>query len=234
MKKNLHTIEIQSQAAIREYWRRRQAKTIVVIGTGTGASEIMVANKLFEGFRERDLNTALIATTHEGLRFSDKGIDLEDIAGHDIAGTIETEIESVDRLGYHYIIVEGQGALSDQRQSGVALGLLHGVMPEAIILCHQPIINHNGNNRNIDSLESLIRLYEEIVSIFRQTKVVGIGMQSAGLTDEQSVAEEKRLEIRTCLPVIDVCRFGAEKLISAAIEYLHRDELEHCLLTGAK
>ena len=220
---------MKSQPVAREYWKQRRAKTIVVVGTNSGGGEITVAQEVYKEFQNRNVNAAIIATSQQGLWLTENGVELNTIGVSDIAGTVEKEIEQADRAGFAFIIVEGQWALSDQRHSGKALGLLHGVMPEAILLCHQPGFILNRNEHGTDGLDSLIRLHEEVIELFHPTKVVGIGMQSDGLTDEQSVAEEKRLEMRTGLPVIDVRRFGAEKLVDALLEHFRQREIGHSI-----
>jgi hypothetical protein len=54
--------------------------------------------------------------------------------------------------------------------------------------------------------------------------VVGLVIHPQGLTAEQSCAEEKRLEMATGLPAIDVTRFGAGKLVQALLEYFETNE----------
>jgi uncharacterized NAD-dependent epimerase/dehydratase family protein len=71
----------------------------------------------------------------------------------------------------------------------------------------------------LPDINRLIRLHEEVVNIFRPTKVVGIGINSIGLTDQQSDAEAKKLEDATGLPAVDVFRFGGKKLADALVEY---------------
>jgi uncharacterized NAD-dependent epimerase/dehydratase family protein len=214
MKKTVEIPQSNSRISARGYWRYRKAKTILTVGTGSSCGKTVLALKLYEDFASRGLKARIIATGLDGIRRIGRGIALESVTGHSIAGIIEKEIEFVDQQGADYIIVEGQGALNNQGCSGVTLGLMHGVMPDAMILCHQPVQGLNG-------IESLIRIHEDIVRVFRPTKIVGVGMSAAGLTDEQSVAEEKRLEVETGLPVIDASRFGVQKLSDALLGYFH-------------
>jgi uncharacterized NAD-dependent epimerase/dehydratase family protein len=66
----------------------------------------------------------------------------------------------------------------------------------------------------------MIKLHEEVVGIFRPTKVVGIGLNSVGLTDAESMDAAMRIEDETGLPAIDAFRFGARPLVDALESYL--------------
>jgi uncharacterized NAD-dependent epimerase/dehydratase family protein len=193
-------------------WQHRKAKAILTVGSGSECGKMAVAFEIHKELMSRGLNARLIATGQEGIKIAGRGLNIETIQGHSIAGTIENEIESVDRQGTDYIIVEGQGALTHQGCSGITMSLMHGVMPDAMVLCHHPA-------RGSNDLERLIRLHEEVIRVFRPTKIVAVGMDSTGLTDEQSISEEKRLEVETGLPVIDTRRYGVRKLADALLEY---------------
>jgi len=116
--------------------------------------------------------------------------------------------------------VEGQGALTHQGYSGVTYGLMHGTMPDAMIMCVQPTRTHDDYGLPIPDLKKLIELHENVITFFRPTKVVGIGINSIGLTDEQSITEAKKLEDQTGLPAIDTFRFGGSKLADALTAFL--------------
>ena len=54
-----------------------------------------------------------------------------------MAGEIEYVIDQVSN-DTELIIVEGQGALTNQYYAGVTLGLLHGAMPDYMLMTHDP------------------------------------------------------------------------------------------------
>ena len=97
---------------------------------------------------------------------------------------------------------------------------MHGTVPDAMIMCVQPTRIVDDYGLPIPDLNKLIKLHESVIEFFHPTKVVGIGINSIGLTDEQSKEEAKRLEDKTGLPAIDTFRFGGEKLTDALLKYL--------------
>ena len=57
------------------------------------------------------------------------------------------------------------------------------------------------------------------VKWFRRTKVVGIGINSIGLSDQESRGAAEQIQQETGLPTIDAFRFGAAPLADALIHY---------------
>jgi uncharacterized NAD-dependent epimerase/dehydratase family protein len=103
--------------------------------------------------------------------------------------------------------------------SSVTLGLLHGTMPDAMILCHQPTRLKDDYGLVLPGLKSIIDLHEGIVRFFRETKVIAIGLNSVGLSDEESQAAAERITQETGLPTVDAFRFSPQKLTDALIGY---------------
>jgi uncharacterized NAD-dependent epimerase/dehydratase family protein len=62
-------------------------------------------------------------------------------------------------------------------------------------------------------------LHEEVVRHFRTAKVVGIGINSIGLTDHESKEFSESIEKETGLPAIDTFRFGGARLADALLKY---------------
>jgi uncharacterized NAD-dependent epimerase/dehydratase family protein len=201
-------------------YRTRNAKTILTVGADCNIGKMTTMLQVYNTFKQRGLKSDFIGTGQTGIMISGKGIAVDAIISDYIAGSIEKCIDASNAEGYDYIFVEGQGALTHQGYSGVTFGLIHGTMPDAMIMCVQPTRLVDDYGLPIPDLKKLISLHEQVVEFFHPTKVVGIGINSIGLTDEQSVNEAKRLEDLTGLPAIDTFRFGGEKLADALVQYL--------------
>ncbi len=203
-------------------WKTRQAKTILTVGTDCNIGKMTVSLELHREMRRRELKSDFVATGQTGILIGGKGIAVDAVISDYIAGSIELAIDRCAIEGAEYIHVEGQGALTHQGYSGVTLGLIHGTMPDAMLLVHQPTRNSDDYGFPLSDLRMFIRLHEELVKIFRPTKVVGVAVNSTGLENEDAVLRTiERVEAETGLLAAEVYRFGAGKLVDALMDYFH-------------
>ena len=70
--------------------------------------------------------------------------------------------------------------------SGVTLGLLHGCMPDYIILTHEPNREIDVANHPIPLLNDLIELYIKLMNPFKKTTFLGINLLTLKLDHNQS------------------------------------------------
>jgi len=168
---------------------------------------------------QRGLRTDFVATGQTGIMIRGRGVAVDSLIGDYIAGAIELEIDRSAAEGYEYILVEGQGALTHMGYSSVTLGLIHGTMPDAMILCHQPTRLKDDYGLSLPDLNNIIRFHETVVNYFRKTKIVAIGINSVGLTDEESRAAAANISSSTGLPTVDAFRFGPAALTDAVVGY---------------
>ena len=105
--------------------------------------------------------------------------------------------------------------------SGVTYGLMHGTMPDAMIMCHQPTRIKDDLGLVLPDMNRLIRLHKEVINIFRPAKVVAIGLNSVGLADEQLKNVAENIEDETDLPTVDAFRFGPQKLTDVLLDFFN-------------
>jgi uncharacterized NAD-dependent epimerase/dehydratase family protein len=118
--------------------------------------------------------------------------------------------------GHDWVVVEGQGSLIHPGYSGVTLGLMHGALPEAMILCHQPsrtAIRHGGIP--IPPLPELVRRYEDALSPIRPGRVVAVALNTYDLDPAAARHALDDAQAATGLPATDPVRFGATVLVDA-------------------
>ncbi|MFH0989143.1 MAG: DUF1611 domain-containing protein [bacterium] len=216
---DLRKIPPESEIVARGSWRGRKANVVLTIGTDCNIGKKTTIIELDKDFKRRGLRSDYIATGQTGILIRGRGIAVDSIIGDYIAGSIEREIDrSVDE-GYEYILVEGQGALTHMGYSSVSLGLLHGTMPDAMVLCHMPARKIDKYGLPLPDLKKVIQFHEEAVKFFKETKVVAIGLNSIGLTDEESLSIGEQITNETGLPAGDAFRFGPQRISEAVLAY---------------
>jgi uncharacterized NAD-dependent epimerase/dehydratase family protein len=217
---DLRKVQEGSKTVSRGSWRKRRGRVILTVGTDCKIGKMTTLLAIHKELGDRGLKTDFVGSGQTGILIAGRGVSVDAVIGDYIAGSIEKEIEVSDAAGNDYILVEGQGALTHQGYSSVTLGLMHGCMPDAMIMCHQPTRVTDDYGFELPDLRRLVRLHEELVGFFRPSKVVGVGLSSIGMTDEESRAAASRIEEETGIPAVDAFRFGGAKLVDALVEYL--------------
>lgn len=192
------------------------AYIVHTVGSDCRVGKKTTAIEITETARRRGHNAGFVATGQSGIYISGTGVAVDAVPGDFIAGVTEAMvIESAEE--HDWVVVEGQGSISHPAYSGVTLGLLHGAMPQGLVLCHEADLKHHKGwaHAPLRPLNELIATYEQLASYLRPAKVVGISVHCGQLSAEQAAEVVQRIEKETGLPTTDVIRFGADKLVDA-------------------
>lgn len=209
--------EVVARGAFREW----KSKIILTVGTDCNIGKMTTILEVHKDLLKRGLKSDFVATGQTGILIQGRGIAVDSIISDYIAGAVEREIDRSVKEGYDYIFVEGQGALTHMGYSGVTLGLMHGTMPDAMILCHQPTRIKDDYGFTLPDLRRIARMHEKLIGFYKKTKVVGIGINSIGLSDKESQEIAATITQETGLPAIDAFRFGPQPLTDTLLAYLH-------------
>lgn len=145
-----------------------------------------------------------------------------------VADFINGASERLIKRNQHHdiLVIEGQATLVHPSYSSVTYGLLHGTLPDGLILCYEadrPHM-HGRPHLSLTPLAIVKQLYEHVANLEQPCKFIGVAMNSRRLADEAAVeAERKRVEDELQLPVCDVYREGPKVLAEAAMKL--KDEL---------
>ncbi len=191
---------------------------VLTVGTDGAIGKMTVSLELTKSAKKAGENAKFIATGQTGMMISGEGIPLDAIVADFMAGAVEEEVVKSAKEGYDIAFVEGQGSILHPGWSGVTLSLLHGCLPGKLILCHKAKRDFIKNTKvKIESLNQFIKVYEDLSLPIRKAKVVGVGLNTFGLTESLALDEIKKAEDETGLPADDVIRFGGEKLFKACL-----------------
>ena len=119
------------------------------------------------------------------------------------------------------IMIEGQGSLSHPRYSAVTLGLLHGCVPQAMILVYEAGRKnvHGMDYIPLVPLKKIVEVNETMASLAMPSKVIGVAMNSRLLSPDEAEVERDRVRRELGVPVCDVIRHGPDDLINAILAY---------------
>ena len=189
---------------------------IHTVGSDCRVGKKTTAIEITHEAKRRGHNAGFAATGQSGMYISGAGVAVDAVPSDFIAGVSESLVLQL-AADHDWIVVEGQGSISHPAYSGVTLGLLHGAMPQALVLCHEAGLDHHKGWPSVPlrPLRELIRLYEELGSFVRSATVVGISLHCGALSQKEAVFYAEQVEHETGLPTTDVIHLGAGKLVDA-------------------
>lgn len=201
------------------------ATVILTVGADCNLGKMTTQLQLRDSVARRGHRVAFAATGQTGILIEGSGIAVDAVISDFVAGAAE-QLTLDAAANADIVLVEGQGSIIHPAYSGVTLGLLHGSLPHAMVLCAQP--SRTTVHRNpwvpIPSLSELIRLYELLAEPLRPAPVIGVALNTFDLTDTEAREAVERAEAETGLPVTDPVRFSPDPLADA-VDAFHRERV---------
>jgi uncharacterized NAD-dependent epimerase/dehydratase family protein len=196
-----------------------KARVVLTVGTDCRSGKMIAAMEMTREANQFGWNPCFVATGQTGMIIVGEGVPIDAIKGDFMAGAMEDFLMKKSK-DYDLLLVEGQGTILHPGYSGVSLALLHGTLPDAMVLCHFPgKKNFNNYDLPLPSLSEYIRLHEEITRPLKPSKMIGIALNTSNLKEKEALREIEKTEDETNLPVTDPVRFGSSKFLKA-LEYL--------------
>jgi uncharacterized NAD-dependent epimerase/dehydratase family protein len=197
---------------------RPDVRVVHTVGSDCAIGKMSVTLELDALARARGLRSAFVATGQTGIAITGWGIAVDHVISDFVNGAAARLVkEGAERADL--LFVEGQGALAHPAYSGVTLGLLHGCLPDALILCHRAGATHNDDYPwlAIPPLPELVARAEEAAAWVRPAPVVAIALNTRYLTDDEARAAIDAAAAETGLPAGDPVRFDGGALLDAAV-----------------
>jgi uncharacterized NAD-dependent epimerase/dehydratase family protein len=189
-----------------------EAKVVLTVGTDCKSGKKITALEMAKEAQKHGWNSCFVATGQSGIVIAGEGVPIDSIIGDFMSGAIEGFLIEKSRT-YDLLCVEGQGTIIHPGYSGVSLALIHGCLPDAMILCHYPGRERIKSYRiKIPPLTEMIRLHEDIARPVKPCKVIGVSLNTQSLTEKEAKREIEKVKKETGLPAVDPVRFGCGKL----------------------
>ncbi|HEX2045047.1 MAG TPA: DUF1611 domain-containing protein [Gaiellaceae bacterium] len=197
------------------------AAVALTVGSDCAIGKKTVAIELDRAARARGLASVFVPTGQTGIMIAGWGIAVDAVVADFLAGAAERLVVDGAARG-DVLWVEGQGSLVHPQYSGVTLGLLHGSAPHALVLCHKAGDTHvEGMPAHpIPPLTELVELYERAALPARPARVAAVALNTRRLPEDEARAAVADAEEETGLPADDPVRFGAGRLLDAALAAL--------------
>jgi len=198
------------------------ATIVLTVGTDCNIGKMTTQLQLIDAVRALGHRVNFAATGQTGILVEGRGIAVDAVIADFIAGAAERlTIEAAQDADI--VLVEGQGSLLHPAYSGVTLGLIHGALPHAMVLCAEPsrtTIDRNPWVR-IPSLAEVVHLHEAVTRWLRPSPVIAIALNTFDLSDDDARDAVSRIAAETGLPTTDPVRYDPTP-IAQAVSTFHR------------
>ena len=195
------------------------ARVILTVGTDCRQGKMTTTMELIEAARERDLNAGAVATGQTGIAITGSGVCIDRTRADFTAGVVERLVHEAAET-YDLLVIEGQASILHPAYAADTIALLHGAMPDGLMLCHhatRPTFR-NWERFEMPSIAQYLRAYAAVTDPICPTTIVGGSLNTSGL-DEDATARDaiETYEREIGAPATDVIRFGPEKLLDAIV-----------------
>lgn len=196
------------------------ATIILTVGTDSNIGKMTTQLQLRDVLRAQGHRVSFAATGQTGILIEGRGIAVDAVIADFIAGAAERlTLEAAAEADI--VLVEGQGSLIHPSYSGVTLGLMHGALPHAMVLCTQPSrrMVHRNPWVPIPPVTAVLRLYEAAMQLVHPAPVIAIAMNTLGLSEAQARSAIDAVQRETGLPATDTVRFDASPVADAVTAF---------------
>jgi len=192
---------------------------IHTVGNDCSCGKMVAAVELARGLSLAGVDAAFVATGQTGILVAGGGCPIDRVIADFLSGAAEKLV--LANQHHDVIVVEGQGSLFHPRYSGVTLGLLHGLMPQGLVLCYEMGRTAVAGMESVPlaPLEKVVAFYEAAANLMHSCRVIGVAVNGQRFPRDADVAAEcDRVERTLGLPACDVLRQGPGKLVQAVLE----------------
>jgi len=185
------------------------AKILLTVGSDCAVGKMTASLELTRAARERNADAVFVPTGQTGIAIAGWGTSIDRVIADFAPGATEQLVLEGERRARDLLIVEGQGGINHPAYAPVTLALLYGSAPDALVLVHLVTRTEiEGYGIPVLSYRDLIRTYEGLCATVKPARVVGIALNTLGLSDDEARAAIADAREQTHLPVDDLVRFG--------------------------
>lgn len=198
--------------------RRRTGRRVLTVGTDCCVGKKYTALALHRELAGRNVPATFRATGQTGILIAGGGIPMDAVVSDFLAGA--AELLSPDNAPDHWDVIEGQGSLLHPAYAAVTLGLVHGSQADALVLCHDlartELDGYGGFP--IPPLTYYMDRYLEIGLLTNpDVRVIGISLNTAGLSPGERARALADAQEQTGLPAVDPIATGVAPLADALL-----------------
>ena len=200
-------------------WQKRKIPVLLIVGTDCDTGKMTSAWEISRRLIDRGRKIEFIGTGQTGILLSGSGVPIDAVKADFMAGEIEHLIDNIPK-DTELVIVEGQGSLTNQFYAGVTLGLMHGAMPDYMLMTHDPSRDLDVTDFPMKSMRHVMNLHIDLMNAFKESKFIGINLLTFAFEEEKALDVINKSQEDFGIETTDLIRFGNRGLIDAIEEVL--------------
>lgn len=195
------------------------AEVILTVGTDCSVGKMTVSLELARAAQERGIDAGFVPTGQTGIMIEGWGNPIDRVVSDFTAGAVEEMIlEEGDE--HDYLFVEGQGTIIHPAYSAVTCGILHGSMPDSLVLCHAAGREeiHGYEEFDIPPMDTYVDLYEGLAAPVHETAVAAGALNTMDIAEDGSArnaVDEYAADLG--VPATDPVRFDSDEVLEALL-----------------
>jgi uncharacterized NAD-dependent epimerase/dehydratase family protein len=136
-----------------------------------------------------------------------------------VAGAAERLVDDGSARG-DLLWLEGQGSLFHPAYSGVTLSLLHGSVPDTLVLVHRAGLTATVNYPDVPlpPLGEMVDAYERAAAFIKPARVAAVAVDTSALDDAAARDALDEIAAASERPADDVVRFGPDRILDAVLD----------------
>ncbi|ELZ29306.1 hypothetical protein C475_03779 [Halosimplex carlsbadense 2-9-1] len=194
------------------------AEVVLTVGTDCSSGKMTTTFELAAAARDRGVDAGVVPTGQTGIAVENYGIAVDRVVSDFAAGAVERMVEE-RAAEFDVLFVEGQGAIAHPAYSGVTTSILHGAMPDRLVLCH--VADHEAvhgyEHVPIPPPGEYAALYESLAAPVAPAEVVAGALNTQRLDDDAAGAAVEEYAEAIDAPATDPVRFDAAELLPAVL-----------------
>ncbi len=196
---------------------RQSCLRIQTVANDCSVGKMVAALEIARELGRRGVDAKFVATGQTGILIEGDGCPIDRVISDFVNGAAEKLV--LAHQHHEVLVIEGQGSLFHPRYSCVTLGLLHGSLPDGLVLCYQMgRTKIGGMDLPLPGLEQTRDFYEAAARIMHPCRVIGVAINGYGYSDAEVEAERQSVRRRLGLPACDVLRHGPGELVDAVLD----------------
>jgi len=195
-------------------WKNRKFPVLLVVGSDCDTGKMTTAWEITQSLKNNNMNVEFFGTGQTGILLSGNGVPIDAVTADFMAGEIEYYLDQFPE-DTDLVVVEGQGALNNMLYSGVTLGLMHGCMPDFLVMTHEPDRALDVSGHPIPKINDLMDLHINLLKPFKDSSFLGMNFLTLQLEYDLATEYIKNAQDAFNIPVTDLVRFNDQKMIDA-------------------